>query len=199
MSVLEDLRYSLAPIMTPALDEYCQALAAKYAQVELYTLDSIGLDGNELPGYGNIFSVDDCPAEALPYLAQFVGETLPSTLTEAEARERIRGQPNRKRGTPAGITAAAALTLTGTKTVFFIERSSSACPSEPAYGLTVGTLASETPDADATEAAIRSNIPGGIILEFITSDDPVWSEAVPTWTSIGAAVTWAGVTFADVT
>jgi hypothetical protein len=173
MSVLDDLRYSLAPITTPAFDEYLQAIAAMFGQVESYSLDTVDGDGNELPGYGIVFDVDLCPVEALPYLAQFVGETLPTTASEADARARILGQPTRRRGTPAGITAACRDTLTGTRAVFFEERSAEACPTDPAYGLMIRTNASETPDPAATEAAFRSNLPGGIILLYITSDSPV--------------------------
>ena len=173
MSVLDDLRYSLAPISTPDLDEYLQAIAAMYGQVEQYSLDGVDENGDELPGYGIVFDVALCPAEALPYLAMFVGETLPTTASDADARARIVGQPTRRRGTPAGITAAARDTLTGTRSVFFEERSADACPTDPAYGLLIRTNASETPDPAATEAAIRSNIPGGIVLLYITSDSPV--------------------------
>lgn len=168
MSVLEDLRESLAPIMTSALDEYLQAIAAMFGQIEDYTLDTVDLDGNPLPGWGILFDVDLCPTAALPYLAQFVGETLPTTLSDAEAREQIRSQPNRKRGTPAGITAAARATLTGAQQVIFRERDPAACPTEPAYGLTVVTYTSQTPDPAVTEAAIRSNIPAGIVLNYET-------------------------------
>lgn len=173
MSVLDDLRYSLAPISTPALDQYLQAIAAMFQQVETYSLDTVDENGHELPGYGIVFDYRLCPAEALPYLAQFVGETLPTTASEADARARILGQPTRRRGTPAGITAACRDTLTGTRAVYFEERSATACPTDPAYGLMIRTNTSETPDPVATEAAIRSNLPGGIILLYITSDSPV--------------------------
>lgn len=182
MAVIDDLRFSLAPVTTPDLDQFLVALAAMYGQTETYSLDSLDEDGNELPGYGVTFDVAECPAEALPYLAQFVGETLPTTLTDDEARRQIRTQPNRNRGTRAGIIAAARATLSDpdTGTVVFIERSISASPTDAAYGLTVGTLSAETPDAAATEAAIRANLPGGILLEYIVSDGPVINEGTKT-------------------
>jgi hypothetical protein len=170
MSVLEDLRESLAPIITPALDEYLQAIAAMFEQVEDLTLDTVDLDGHDLPGWGKFFDVDQCPTGALPYLAQFVGETLPTTLTDTQAREQIRSQPNRRRGTPAGLTAAARATLTDPKQVIFRERDPAACPAEPAYGLTIVTYTSQTPDPAATEAAIRSVLPAGIVLNYETLD-----------------------------
>jgi hypothetical protein len=170
MSVLDDLRYSLAPILTTDLDTLLQAIAAMWSETETYTVDTVDGDGRDLPGYGILFDVDLCPAAALPYLAQFVGETLPTTLAEADARRQIRTQPNRKRGTRAGIIAAARATLSNpdTDTVIFRERDAAACPSIPAYGLTVATYTAQTPNPAATEAAIRSNLPGGIILNYET-------------------------------
>lgn len=199
MAILDDLLDGLAPIMTPALNIYCQAIAAMFPG-EAYWLDWTDDDDVEHPGWSIIFDVDNCPSEALPYLAQIVGETLPVTLTDEEARRQIRTQPNRRRGTRDGITAAARATLSDpdNATVVFIERSSSASPSLPAYGLTVGTLTSQTPDPDATEAAIRSNLPGGILLEFIVSDTPTIDEGTLTIDAVtGVQIDFAQV--ADVT
>lgn len=181
MAVLDDLRESMAPISTPDLDTYLQAIASMFSEVELYSLATDDAT-DDAPGWGVLFDVDLCPVNALPYLAQLVGETLATTLTEDEARRQIRTQPNRRRGTRDGIIAAARATLSDPDdaTVVFIERSSSASPSEPAYGLTVGTLSAETPDPTATEAAIRANLPGGILLEYIVSDGPVINEGTAT-------------------
>lgn len=168
MSVLDDLRYSLAPIMTPDLDVYCQAIAAMFAETEFWSLDYIDGDGNEQPGWGRLLDVDECPTAALPWLAQLVGEALPTTASDAAARQQIRDQPNRKRGTRAGIIAAAKATLTGAQQVVFRERDAVAWAADPAYGLTVVTYTSQTPSPAVTEAAIRSNIPGGIVLVYTT-------------------------------
>lgn len=170
MAILDDLRYSLAPISTADFDVLLQAVAAMWAEVETYTLDRLDEDGNELTGYGVVFDVDLCPAAALPYLAQFVGEILPQTATEADARRQIITQPNGKRGTRDGIIAAARATLAhpDTDLVTFRERDAAACPADPAYGLTVVTYTSQTPNPAATEAAIRANLPGGIILVYST-------------------------------
>lgn len=172
MAVLDDLRYSLAPILTDALDEYLQAIAAMFSEVELASLDYVDGDGVEQPGYGRFFDVDLCPVAALPWLAQFVGESLPTTASEADARRQIRTQPNRRRGTPAGIIAATRATLSNpdTDSVIFRERDASVVPADPAYGLTVVTYTSQTPDPTATEAAIRGNLPGGIVLNYETLD-----------------------------
>ena len=170
MPILDDLLYSLAPIMTPDLQTLCEAISAMWAEVEQYSLDRLDEDGNELTGYGVVFDVDLCPVEALPYLAQFVGEILPTTATEAEARRQIRTRPNGKRGTPAGIIAAARATLSNpdTDSVVLRERDAAACPTDPAYGLTIVTFTSQTPNPAATEAAIRANLPAGIILVYTT-------------------------------
>jgi hypothetical protein len=59
--------------------------------------------------------------------------------------------------------------------VYFEERSVDRLPERipGRTGLMIRTNASETPNPAATEAAIRANIPGGIVLLYITSDSPV--------------------------
>jgi hypothetical protein len=68
----------------------------------------------------------------------------------------------------ASIAAVyAARTITGGgKHVTIRERDAAACPSIPAYGLTVQTLTRETPNSAAVLAAILSQKPGGIVLNF---------------------------------
>lgn len=206
MTYADRMKAALEPVMTPSLSAVCDAWAAMIQPVDSLVMD-VGIDGDPdyVPGWGTIFDIDTCPVEQLPYLAQFVGETLPAGATEAQWRQRLRDQPNKNRGTPAGIKAAARLTLSNDDgsignpdaTVVFIERSASACPSLPAYGLTVGVRADQCPNPAATEAAIRSNMPAGIVLEYIVSDDPVIDEATRTIDALTGPIDF--LTIADVT
>lgn len=136
---------------------YCGAIASMFDQIEKYARD----DG-DFPGWSILLDPDRCPVEALPFLAQFVGVRLPSTLTEQQQRDRIKGTDGFKRGTPGAIMDAARIHLTGNKTVFMRERDGGA------YNLTVVTYVSETPDSAAVLAALIEQKPAGIILTYQT-------------------------------
>lgn len=101
-----------------------------------------------------------CPAWALPWLAQLVGITLPTSVPEADARQIIVELAGHKRGTTATLRAAAGLYLTGTKTVYFRERD------EHPYHLEVLTLTDETPNPTAVLKALTAQKPAGIVLEY---------------------------------
>ena len=81
------------------------------------------------------------PAVGLPWLAQFLGVTLPGGLSEANMRQYIVDAPNQKRGTPAAMIGAVKPYLTGAKNVLFHERVGG-----NAWALLVTTFTSETPD-----------------------------------------------------
>jgi hypothetical protein len=89
-----------------------------FDQIEGYARDRP--DGT--PGWAILLDPDLCPAEALPYLAQFVGVKLPEGLTEAQQRFRIKATDGFNRGKPSAIIAAAQQFLTGNKTVIIRER-----------------------------------------------------------------------------
>lgn len=101
-----------------------------------------------------------CPAAYLPYLAQFVGVTLTSGMTEAEQRAAIVLPEGFRRGTADAIQQAIQRTLIGNKHVAFLEREGGA------YQLGVRTQIAETPDEAATLAAILAQKPIGIVLDY---------------------------------
>lgn len=133
-------------------------------------VDDLAGDTAEGPGWSQAVDIDRAPPEALGWLAQFTGVTLDPTLDDTAQRAWIRAGSGMKRGTPAAIVAAARKHLTGTQTVVINERDAGACPSEPAYGLTVITFTSETPDPAVTEADIRAAKPAGLVLQYLTAD-----------------------------
>src|SRR5262245_2747290 len=114
----------------------------------------------DIPPVAPILSVDLCPAWALPWLAQFLGVTIPAGTDPGTARELIRNVSGFQRGTAGAMRAAAGLFLTGNQTVYFRERDGGA------YQLEVVTLDSETPDPDMVLRALMAQKPGGIILRY---------------------------------
>lgn len=133
-------------------------------------VDDLAGDTPAGPGWSQAIDIDRAPPEALGWLAQFIGVTLDPSLDDTAQREWIRYGAGERRGTPAAIAAAARKHLTGAQTVVIHERDAEACPSEPAYGLTVITFTDETPDPAVTEADIRAAKPAGLVLEYLVAD-----------------------------
>lgn len=116
------------------------------------------------PGWASAMDLDLAPTSVLPWLAQFVGVTITPGMSDEEARQAIRTPDGFAVGTIAAIRSAAERTLTGTKRVVIHENT-------PDLGyLYVRTIASETPDPAATEAAIRSQKPWHVVLEYEATD-----------------------------
>lgn len=138
-----------------ALAHYCASLGAMFQPVE-----DLARDTEDGPGWSAVLDLDRCPDAWLPWLAQFVGVTIPAGLTPAEQRAWITGTDGFARGTPAAIRNAAAATLTSSKTVVLRERDTSP------YRLEVVTYEAETPDPAATQRAILAQKPAGIVLSY---------------------------------
>lgn len=145
------------------------AIGTAYQLVEDWVRDTP--DG---PGWSLLLDVNRCPPEALPWLGQFAGVRIPPALVvDADRRAWVASTDGFKRGTRAAIIGAARATLTGAQTVVFRERDGAAMghPGSPdyAYGLTVITYTSQTPNPTATLNAILSQKPGGIMLVYRTA------------------------------
>lgn len=121
-----------------ALALFCQAMALTLDEAADLSRDED--DGS--PGYSGLFDADTIPAKLLPWLGQLIGVAVPTDQPEAVQRARIKSTDGFQRGTPGAIIGAAQAHLTGTQTVYLIERHGSA------YRLTVSTLQSETPTSD---------------------------------------------------
>lgn len=147
-----------------------------------------------IPGWAILFDPDECPEEWLPWTAQLVGVRVIEGESTAEFRSRIKDRPRWRRGTVAALTSEIQTTLTGAKTVYINERSGGA------YRLSVATIDTETPDPDATLAAILRQKPAGIVLEYSTvpgASGMTWHELITryeTWQdAIDAFPTWQTV------
>lgn len=139
-------------------------------------------DRDEQAGWAVLFDPDQCPADGLQYLAQFVGVQLSDSMTESEKRAAIKNPEGFARGTPAAMSEAIKRTLTGNKSVMITERHLNS-----AWNLWVRTLASETPSQEETEVAILSQKPIGIVLLYETVTGQAWADVV------GENADWAAV------
>ena len=143
----ERLRDRTAPL-APHDDRYgyahaylCGSLGAIFDEVA-EVFDPEG----DIPPMAPLLDPELCPDWALPWLAQFVGIVLPAGIPPDDARALIHSVYGFRRGTPAAMRAAAALYLTGTKTVNFRERDPDS--PDPPYTLEVVTLEDELPETD---------------------------------------------------
>jgi hypothetical protein len=168
MSVVEDLLAAYEPWLTPDATDYLSVIGEMFTEVELYSADD-----DEGEGWSLLFDPDRCPPQALPYLAQYVGEELPFGLPENMARERIKDRANQLRGTPWSIFAAAQRSLTGNRLVSLVERDG-AGGGDDADRITVVTYADQTPDAAQVEADIRSVLDADLELNYVVATGQTW-------------------------
>lgn len=149
------------------LANYIQGLGMMFQIVEDYSRDQF-VNGKLAPGWSQLLDINRAPNAALGWLGQFVGVPLQQGLTDAQQRARILSVGGWNRGTIGSMVAAAQQYLTGTQTVVVRERDASVTPADPAYGLTVITRTSETPDSAKVLAALLTQKPAGIILNYQT-------------------------------
>jgi hypothetical protein len=196
MSVAEDLVAALYPWteQSPDLADLATAIGSMWNHVELYSADQS--DGT--PGWCILFDPATCPTEALPFLAQLVGEKLKAGLDDADSRAWINDKPNSRRGSPFAIGSAAQRTLTGAKTVMLYE---STLPSGGADAmndnLVVYTLANETPNQNQVFQDLLTVVPADMVVTLVVLAGATWGSvdsSYGTWAAVKAAnATWANV------
>lgn len=191
MSIADDIVAAQAPWLTPDLEDYLRAIGSMFSEVELYALAD-----DDDQGWVILFDPDRCPAPALPYLAQYVGERLPTGIDEAAAREWIKDAPNQRRGTIGAIWRAAQRRLAGERTVAIIERDGVDGSDDPDR-LTVITYTAETPDPAGTLADLRSVVMADVDLNYETVDGQTWVQVQATsttWNDVRSTYpNWAAV------
>jgi hypothetical protein len=184
VALADDLVDAFAPWLTFDLETYLRAIGAMFDEVELYAIV-----GDDDQGWVTLFDPDRCPAPALPYLAQYVGERLPVGISEPAAREWIKDAPNQRRGTPRSIFLAAQRKLTGSRLVAMREREGGV------DHLTIVTYTAETPDPAGTLADLRDVVPYDVILTYSVLDGQDWGGVNidhPTWADVASSyATWA--------
>jgi Carbohydrate binding domain len=133
----EDLNY---PLMN-----FCEALVGPLQEVN----DYVGTNG--LTPWSSVVDIDRVPYEALPWFAQLVGSVAFKKLTTETEGDHEQSTPGFYRGSRDAMAAAAQQYLTGSKTVFFNERDTSA------YHVTISTKFSETPVEDWPSTNLITN------------------------------------------
>lgn len=159
-----------------ALLALCQALGVPWQ-----ALDDIARDSPSGTGYSQIFDIDVCPTVFLPWLGQWVGVSVDTSLTDLQQRATVSDEGGQKRGTPGAIKAAIAKYLTGNQTVLLLETS--------AYHYTIVTFTSETPDPAFIGDLVQSPAvkPTGYIATYLTLPGQTWSQLIASY------ATWADV------
>lgn len=166
---------------------YCQALVAG-----IDGIDSIVRDTDERDGWEIVLDPDNCPPEALGWLAQFHGVRLKASVGITEQRSWVKSAAGLSRGSLEAIRASVRPYLTGLKRVDLYERVTSA------YTLLAVTYTSETADAVMAEQAIRAAVPAGIVVTYLVRDGQSYQQ-VKSAKANYAAVTSAYSTYADMT
>lgn len=140
-----------------ALAHFCNAIGGMFAEV-----DELVSDTEEGIGWSSVVDLDRAKEKWLGWLAQFVGVVLINGLTDPQQRQRIQETDGFKRGKPEAIQGAArSAPLTGTQTVYLVERHGSVART------TIATLVSETPDPAAVVERILAQKPGGDIFAHV--------------------------------
>lgn len=180
---------NLEPWQTPELDAYCQAIGVMFDPIAALVADT-GVDGDTdyTPGYGTIFDIDNCPTADLPYLGQFVGVQLPTSVDDATARALIRAEAGINRGTVASIISAVQRNLTGTQSVILRERTDGN-GNPDAYQIMVSLKTSEVASLAAIQQAVNQVKPAGVVVNYIVADGNIWADATQTWAA--DTFTWA--------
>lgn len=190
MSIATDLVDAFRPWMTDDLRDYLEAMGSMFSETELYAISE---EDDEL-GWSILFDPDLCPAQALPYLAQFVGEQLPVGITEADAREWIKDAPNQRRGTLESVVRVAQRSLTGDRIVQVRQRSGSD-PILPEDQITVQTYTTQTPSAEQVRRDLEADaVPYDITLNMVVLPGQTWADVNAdnaNWAAVAAAnPTW---------
>jgi hypothetical protein len=163
-----------------ALAYFCDAIGRMIQPV-----DDLAGDTPAGPGWSQAMDIDRAPADGLAWLAQFVGVSLLAGLSDTAQRDRIRSTDGMKRGSIGAFIGAARQHLTGAQSVIIRERDAAACPSEPAYGVTVITFTAETPDPAQTLADLLAQKPAGLVLNYQVEDGQDFQQLATDYVTFG--------------
>lgn len=156
---LKPLQYAEALFDWPLL-KFAGAIGQIFQQS-----DTMARSGGPV-AWSALLDIDKIPDEGLPWLGQWVGVDIDTTLTPAEQRQQIRNHENWGRGRPLALKRSVQRYLSGTRTVDLVERDTS-----PWHFLIV-TYDNETPP-DITYANTYADFAnyGAIYTPFATYND----------------------------
>ena len=121
-------------------------------------------------GWSTLLNPTTCPTQFLPYLATFIGATVPPGTDDATARSIIKNEQGFQRGSPGAIIAAAKRFLTGTQSCAMVERT----PTPYHFQLVVRP--EELLDPTGLTNAVNAVKPAGIQWTLIESDAPLLTQ-----------------------
>jgi hypothetical protein len=182
-----------------ALRRFCEAWCAPLQRIHDIVRERPSFPGGGpndafLPSFGVLFDPDLCPAESLPYLAQFVGVVITPEMSEEQLRNEIREPTGWKRGQPESLRIATRRTLqpVADEEPIVIIR-----PRTPEPGRHyIRTLLAQTPDPARTEGVILENLPAWELLDYEAIDGVTVLDVASSakWTTVAdLAAAWPDV------
>lgn len=165
-----------------AANEYALAWWLATISNPFQLVDDLARDTSAGEGWSIAVDLARVPDFMLDWLGQFVGVRTPVGSTPAVKRALIAAVGGWNRGTSTSMRGAVQALLTGNKTVIFAERDGGP------YSLTIITRTSETPDVPAVLAALKAQKPGGILLNYVTSDGNTYLEVRATKANYTAVI-----------
>ena len=164
------------------LKRYLRAAAAMFEPVATFA-EEAGSDGTAgyVPPYGTLFAAASCPKDAMQYLAQYVGVSLPAGGSEAEWRAILKAESGLARGTRGSLEALLRKALGATP--FYVLERTQTVAGDNAYWLTVIIPAGHVTEAIYPE--ITATIPAGIMYTIL--------EREGTWFVVAGGKAWSAV------
>lgn len=168
-----------------ALQNVLQAYAAMGEQVFDIVQDTGSPDvpASFTAGWSVLLDPTNCPAQFIPFGAQFVGVQIPSGMDAADARALWKNEAGFARGTPAAIIAAAQRFLTGSQSVVLQERTGTGLL---AYSFVLIVRPEQVTNVTQLQAAVDSVRPAGITWTLIQTDGWIISQMEASQTTIAA-------------
>jgi hypothetical protein len=191
-----DTMQQLAPMpaVGTSLLDFVSALGSVVEPVEQVTRRQ-----GSRPGWAAAWDVQRVDAGWLPWVGQFRGLEIAPVSMEvatavAKARVDILRPPHEEYGTLPAMIRIAKEHLTGTKTVFAVERAGSA------YRAVFSTFIDETPDPERLNAELQKQKPAGIILVHSVISRESWltvRDTHSTWQDVKDTYSTWGEVLAD--
>jgi hypothetical protein len=185
VTTTDQLLAAFEPWMTDDLATYLTTVGEMFAEAELLVhydagrLEVMGIDPEDLDpdeSYHSLLDVDLTPAQALPYLAQFIGERFAVGIDETAQRGWIRDHPNARRGTLNSIASAAQRYLTGGKLVTIVERNDGTSATDAPDDVNIIVYADECPNQSLVIQALQDTFPLELSLHFQVVTATTWQQ-----------------------
>lgn len=152
-----------------ALRSLVESITKMYLDVDDLVRESVTDD----PGWSALFDSARVPPEAMPWLAQIIGNTLQAGDSLAVTRDKLKwAESGIQRGSLETMKRAAARLLTGNKTIVVTERVGDA------WHFSIRTRTAETPSSAAVLAALTASKPAGLIMDYATFTGILYQESL---------------------